>query len=145
LSVLANGSAALTYQWLRNGNPVSGATNSTLTIPWVDNNDVGSYTVVADSCLGSTTSQPASVAVTDSTQSSPCLHIERGSTPGTVVLSWTAFYGLHWILQETSSLNPPGPPFPWVDSSYSATLVGPRFVLTVPASGAARFFQLRHP
>jgi hypothetical protein len=130
---------------LLGGNPVSGATNSTLTVPWVDNNDVGNYTVLVDSCLGSTFSHAASVGVTDPAQSSPCLHIERGATPATVVISWTAFYGLAWVLQETPTLGPPGPPFGWVDSSYSPSLVGSQFVVTAPASGAARFFQLRHP
>src|SRR5690606_9642648 len=35
------GSGPLSYQWLKNGDPVNGATNATLTIPVVLTNDIG--------------------------------------------------------------------------------------------------------
>lgn len=145
LSVYAIGSSALSYQWLHNGNPVPNGTNSTLVIPMVDASETGNYTVLVSSCLGSTMSQPASVGVFSLAQSSPCLHIKKGTTDGTAVITWTSFYGSQWILQETPTLNPPGPPFAWMDSAYSPTLIDGVYTVIVPDTDPMRFFRLRGP
>src|SRR6185369_7618598 len=44
-SVVASGTAPLTYQWLFNGTNISGATNSSLTLTNVQSANAGSYTV----------------------------------------------------------------------------------------------------
>ena len=90
-------------------------------------------------------SQPASVGVFDLAQSSPCLHIKKGTTDGTAVITWTSFYGSQWILQETPTLNPPGPPFAWMDSAYSPTLIDGVYTVIVPDTDPMRFFRLRGP
>ncbi|MEA3188356.1 MAG: hypothetical protein QOD99_2186 [Chthoniobacter sp.] len=70
LTVTASGGgAALTYQWLKEGNPISTATNSSATsqslaINNAQTSDSGSYTVVVTDAAGSTTSDPAQVTVT---------------------------------------------------------------------------------
>lgn len=52
----------LTYQWRRNGQPVSGATGPTLSISAVQPTDAGLYTVVVTNASGSIESGPAVLA-----------------------------------------------------------------------------------
>ena len=62
LSVTASG-GTLEYQWQKDGNPISGATNSTFFVASVGPPDSGSYLVVVSNTLGSATSLPATVTV----------------------------------------------------------------------------------
>ncbi|WP_221032059.1 immunoglobulin domain-containing protein [Actomonas aquatica] len=59
----ASGFPAPTYQWRKDGAPISGATSSTLTIPSVIPSDAGSYTVVATNSQGSVTSSGATLTI----------------------------------------------------------------------------------
>ena len=63
LSVAAIGSAPLGYQWYLNGNPIPGATASTLSIPSAQGSDGGDYTVVISNLAGAVTSQVATLVV----------------------------------------------------------------------------------
>ena len=56
-SVIAPG--ATSYQWLRNGAVIAGATNSTLTLTNIQSSDVGGYSVVCSNSVGSVTSNVA--------------------------------------------------------------------------------------
>jgi hypothetical protein len=62
LSVTAVGSG-LTYQWYKNGGAITGATNSTYTIPIVTTADAGTYTVVISNATDSATSSGATLSV----------------------------------------------------------------------------------
>jgi len=66
-TVTATGTGTLSYQWLHFGQPVAGATASTLTIAAVAATDSGPYTVVVTNAGGSTTSSEADLAVAAST------------------------------------------------------------------------------
>lgn len=86
LSVLATGPGTLTFQWLRNGTPVTnstlitGATGPVLTFRSLRATDTGTYTVrVTSSTQGPVDSQPAQVNVGPET-----------SGPGSLDLSWAA-------------------------------------------------------
>jgi len=59
LSVTATNPARLYYQWQRNGVDLSGATNTSLSIPSVQPVDGGGFTVVVRDSTGSVTSQSA--------------------------------------------------------------------------------------
>jgi len=63
LSVSATGTSRLLYQWQRDGLPLSGETNATLTIPATQQADAGEYTVVVSNRSGSLTSRPATLIV----------------------------------------------------------------------------------
>ena len=73
LDVGAIGVAPLTYQWRKDGNALSGATNSSLLLQSISSLDAGNYDVVVTSPTGSTNSQ----AVTLTVQTAP--------TPPTIV------------------------------------------------------------
>ena len=63
LSVLATGSAPLTYQWKKAGISLPGETGAALAISVVKLTDAGSYTVTLSNNVGSITSAPAIVTV----------------------------------------------------------------------------------
>ncbi|MEY2879745.1 MAG: hypothetical protein RLZZ15_2125, partial [Verrucomicrobiota bacterium] len=63
LSVSGSGTGPFTYQWLRNGSPISGATSATLSLSTALVADAGSYTVTITNAVGSATSQAAVLAV----------------------------------------------------------------------------------
>lgn len=63
--VVASGTAPLSYQWLRNGQPIEGATAARLTLPAVQAGDDGArFSVVVSNSAGSVTSSEAALAVT---------------------------------------------------------------------------------
>ena len=62
-SVTVNPSPMLTYQWFKDGNAISGATDTTLTIANVQASDIGTYTVTVTNAAGSTTSNSATLSI----------------------------------------------------------------------------------
>jgi hypothetical protein len=93
-SVQANGTAPLTYQWLKDGVAINGATLSTFTINSVSAADAGSYTVVVKNNIGSATSNAATLAVATApaimTQPSSVSAVVGGSASFSVAASGTA-------------------------------------------------------
>lgn len=65
LAVSATGTAPLTYQWIRDGAPIPGATDDTYSVAAVDSGDAGSYRVTISNPCGSITSPDAIVTVGD--------------------------------------------------------------------------------
>lgn len=65
LSVTAGGAAPFSYQWLKDGNPISGATSATFSIPSVVLGDAAGYSVVVTNSYGSATSAAATVTVAE--------------------------------------------------------------------------------
>ena len=63
LSVTASGSATLTYQWMKNGAVILGATNSAYTITATTTADAASYSVFVANSAGSVTSNNATLTV----------------------------------------------------------------------------------
>ncbi|HEY5914534.1 MAG TPA: immunoglobulin domain-containing protein, partial [Verrucomicrobiae bacterium] len=62
-SVVATGTAPLSYQWMKNGGNIAGATTATLTLNNVTATDAGSYTVRVSNTGGSVTSAAAMLTV----------------------------------------------------------------------------------
>ncbi len=63
LTLVANGSAPLQYQWRKNGFPIAAATNASLTLPSVSGFDSASYSVVVWNGAGFAISSSAKVTV----------------------------------------------------------------------------------
>jgi Bacterial lectin len=63
-TVSATGTGTLTYQWFKNGNPISGANSSFYTTPPTVAGDTGAvFTVLVSNSVGSVTSGPATLTV----------------------------------------------------------------------------------
>ncbi len=62
-SALGFGGLPLSYQWLRNGSPVGGATGTNLSFASTDATNTGNYTVVITNSYGSVTSRVARLTV----------------------------------------------------------------------------------
>jgi pectate lyase len=63
-TAVAVGTAPISYQWSKNGTPISGATSTTLSLSNVQTADDGSYTLTASNSVGRVTSNPAQLVVT---------------------------------------------------------------------------------
>jgi len=63
LSVTANGSSPIAYQWWKDGNPLIIQTNASFTLTNVQTTDSGGYSVVLTNFLGSVTSSVATISV----------------------------------------------------------------------------------
>jgi len=63
LSVAASGSTPMQFQWYFNGEPLPGATNSSLTLSGVDPSQSGTYEAMASNPAGVAASQPATLTV----------------------------------------------------------------------------------
>jgi formylglycine-generating enzyme required for sulfatase activity len=63
LSVTATGTAPLTYQWSKDGQPITGATAATYAVASVQLGNAGVYTVVVSNAVGKATSQAVTVTV----------------------------------------------------------------------------------
>jgi hypothetical protein len=68
----------LSYQWRKDGVELPGATKTTFSLPAVQTNDAGSYTVVVSNELGAVTSAP------------PAVLTVSGTIPQGVVVAWGA-------------------------------------------------------
>ena len=63
LSVSATGTGPLSYQWLRDSQPIDGATTAQLSIPAAATTDSGPYSVTVSNSFGSATSNTATLTV----------------------------------------------------------------------------------
>ena len=62
-TVSVNPTPTLTYQWLKDGLPITGATSTTLTINGVQGADIGSYSVMVSNAAGNVTSDAATLSI----------------------------------------------------------------------------------
>jgi hypothetical protein len=73
-SVVATGTAPLSYQWEQNGTAVTGATSASYTTPATTSSDNGAqFTVVVSNTAGSVTSSPAALTVSAANAQTPTL------------------------------------------------------------------------
>lgn len=72
-SVAAEGSGTLTYQWLKNGAPITGATSADFTIAVATGGDDGSYRVRVANGTGTIVSAPATLSVDIGTNTPPAI------------------------------------------------------------------------
>lgn len=124
LSVVAEGTAPLLYQWRKDSNPIAGATNATFVITNAQVAISGAYSVVVSNALSSVQSAVAQVQITDpplDITSGLVLHYQFNETNGLAVtdssgrenhgtLNLSIGDGSEWVagrLGGALSMNPP--------------------------------------
>ena len=105
-TVVAAGTAPLTYQWRFNAANISGATNSSYTVANVQSANAGSYTVIVTNVAGQVTSAIANLTViippTITTQPVSRTNVVGTSTTFTVVAAGTAPLKYQWRLNAAN-------------------------------------------
>jgi pectate lyase len=102
-TVAADGAAALSYQWLKNGAAIAGATAASLTLTNVQAADAGAYRVVVSNAAGSATSATALLTVETgpvapgiTSQPASQIVVVGGQASFTVIATGTAPLSYQW-------------------------------------------------
>jgi hypothetical protein len=101
LSVAAEGPGTLQYQWLKNGAPLAGRTESSIAFESVQDTDTGSYYVSVRNEAGAVTSLPASLVVLEPVSIATGPEDQQAPEGGSLVLevaaSGTAPLAYQWF------------------------------------------------
>ena len=132
------GSGPLSYQWLKNGSSLAGATNVALTIPLVLTNDAGSYSLRTANSLATNTTRAALLTVTntpvvisDPTQPADQFVVEgravtlNAAATGSPLLQYQWFKNSNPIPGATNAFYTIGFPVPTNAGNYSVTISNP--------------------
>ncbi len=85
-SVTAGGTGPFTYQWLKNGTAIPGATSSSYTISGVQATDAGTYAATVTNIIGSTTSSAAALAVNTTRLTNVSVRSSAGAGSQTLIV-----------------------------------------------------------
>lgn len=105
---------ASSIQWLLNGQPIDGATRTTLALPSVDSCNAGVYTVRANGARGSVTSNPVTMELLEPVAGSPDVGFPTNLAP------FNGDYAIAHTPDDTwcSVLNGPSPKLTRYDSLF---------------------------
>ena len=102
----ASGTAPLSYQWKFNSNPISGATNTTLTLTGLTTNAAGLYSLTVTNAAGSTNSAAATLTVIQP-NASGTLTLVHYNVKGNFTSDWTTNAAqVQAIARQLRYLNP---------------------------------------
>ena len=106
-SVIAGGTAPLSYQWYFNTNtPLADKTNATLIVTNVQTNDAGGYSIIVTNSLGSVTSVVATLTVSPAPTNGGSVQIlqaEDGVFTGTVDSEYSGYTGTGYVNTENAT------------------------------------------
>ncbi|MBE0545708.1 MAG: immunoglobulin domain-containing protein [Verrucomicrobia bacterium] len=131
-SVVAQGSLPLVYQWRLDGQPLTGATASTLSIAEVGLADEGDYTLVITNSSGSVTSAVARLSLLESIPSLRNTGIDAGGNAqpgGAVSPFWTLPINADTNSTDAFVGNEGFPIGTWLNNSAVSKWIGPRAAL----------------
>ncbi len=100
-AVTASGTSPLFYQWLFQGNPVTGATNATLTLTNLQPPSAGGYSVVVSNLAGTNQSTTAALFVVPR----PVIHSIRAVDETQIALTWSSTPGFRYRVEATIDPN----------------------------------------
>src|ERR1051325_2398858 len=132
----ATGSAALSYQWRKNGSPLGGQTATNFTLSSVTTNDAASYTVVVNNFSGAVTSTPpVSLAVVALPQ------LTLSNAPPNQVSAWLNQYpGATYAVDFRNSFAETN----WeLWSNLPAVATTSNVLLSAPITNNAQFYRVR--
>jgi hypothetical protein len=135
-SVAATGSTPMSFQWRKNGSPVTGATSSTLTTaPTTSSDNNSQFTVVLTNSMGAATSAPATLTVSPTTSSNTAPAITTQPASQTVSAGQTATFSVAFTgtAPITFQWSKNGAP---ISGATAATYTTPA---TATADNAAKF------
>jgi hypothetical protein len=133
--VCIRGTGPLSYQWFKGATPITDATNDTLTLNNVQLAAAGNYHASVTNSAGATSSQDATLTVTDPVVAT--LGIAQAGT--NVVITWPASC-TPYTLEGTPVL----PAVTWNSFAYGGP-IGGNFQATIPIGSSNTFFRLRYP
>ena len=140
LAVSATGSEPLSYQWRFNGNPLAGATSSSLVLTNVQPDKAGSYSAVVSNPAGSVTSDAAVLTVNSVPEQPP--RLDRIHLVGNnVTLNFTVQATYELALEFSNSLVAAS----WTTlTNVSAKLAPLNVTVTDSISGSPqKFYRLK--
>lgn len=108
-TALATGSPAPTYQWLKNANPIAGATGSSLTLTNITSSDSGEYAVYASNLAGTALSANATLTVSAAPPSARLVNISTRSYVGSGENVMIAGFILGGTTSKTLLIRASGP------------------------------------
>ena len=123
LTVTATGAEPLKYQWLFNGNPMTGQTGTNLTLVNLQASDAGTYSVVVSNAVEQVTSAPVQLTVYEA-----CIDLHMyaglnisGKAGATYLLSFTTDLSKtnSWLPLATNTLGDSDWFYLDMDSPYS--------------------------
>ena len=126
----------MSYQWLYNGAPLNGATQTTLTLPAVQPSDEGAYTVLVQDPGSSVLSASAALVVCASVPGTNRVLVNQCQVNGVTYLRATGHAALGSVLETSSDLRA------WMPASTNQSSQG-LFVLDQLMNQPQRFFRIR--
>lgn len=127
LTVGAEGAAPLSYQWLLEGEPISGATESSFTVPTAARLDSGNYSVLVSNLLGSATSDVVRVRVVE-----PLPGLWNTGVDETGVALFDYSDDAHYVL--SANPNDPTVTVPVVQNSFAFPIIEGPWLPNSPTS-----------
>ena len=135
-AVTSSGLPAPGYQWWFNGTPIAGATNASLTLPNVQTNQAGNYSVVLTNVAGSLTSASASLTLLPAAPAQFQAVTELANQ--TLQLSATGDAGGYYYLETSTDL------FSWMPLATMVATNGVwQFNTGAVTNDAQRYFRAR--
>ncbi|MFO1514390.1 MAG: immunoglobulin domain-containing protein, partial [Verrucomicrobiota bacterium] len=134
-NALAIGGLPLRYQWLLNGSPLAGKTNTWLALPNAHPSEAGDYQLVAMNDFGATTSVVATVTVSIP---SPVLNSAMMTTDG-FRFSFTSIAGVIYVVEYKDNLTAGA----WNELERRFGAGGLETVRDDSPNAAGRFYRVR--
>jgi hypothetical protein len=136
-SVVASGTAPLSYQWSFNSTALSGATSTTLTLTNAQATDTGNYTVVVTNVAGSVTSAVATLTVTNPAPPAPPSLGAAGMTTNGFTFQLSVSVGQTYVILATTNLRD------WTPISTNVALLGTILVTDTEATNySSRLYRV---
>jgi len=136
-SVLAESVLPLSYQWQRDGEDITSATNPELNLSGVQLTDTGDFRVLVSNADISVTSAIAQLVVVATPPNPTILSIVKAG--GAVNISFASVAGVTYTLEHKNSLSDPG----WIPAASTSGNGSVSVLSDSESTGTTRFYRIR--